>query len=49
MDEIAAAGRVSVSEALSALTMLELKGLARQTGGMNYVLAREGRVEYLIG
>lgn len=31
------------------LALLELKGLARQTGGMSYVLAREARVEYSVG
>jgi len=38
VDEIAAAGRVSVSEALSALTMLELKGLVRQFSGKRFAL-----------
>jgi hypothetical protein len=28
--------------------MMELKGMVRQVGGMNYVLAREGRVPYHI-
>jgi hypothetical protein len=27
---------------------MELKGMVRQVGGMNYVLAREGSVEYVI-
>tara|TARA_R110001592_G_scaffold110237_10_gene306409 strand:+ start:599 stop:1741 length:1143 start_codon:yes stop_codon:yes gene_type:complete len=36
VDEIAAAGRVSVSEALSALTMLELKGLVQQFSGKRF-------------
>lgn len=40
VDEIAAASRVSVSEALSALTMLELKGLVRQFSGKRF--ARSG-------
>jgi DNA processing protein len=38
VDEIAAAGRVSVSEALSALTMLELKGMVRQFSGKRFAL-----------
>jgi len=38
VDEIAAAGRVSISEALSALTMLELKGLVRQFSGKRFAL-----------
>ena len=36
VDEIAAASRVSVSEALSALTILELKGLVRQFSGKRF-------------
>jgi len=30
----------------SALTMMELKGMVKQVGGMNYVLAREKKEEY---
>jgi hypothetical protein len=30
------------------LAMMELKGMVRQVGGMNYVLARESRVEYVV-
>lgn len=36
VDEIAAAARMSVSEALSSLTMLELKGLVRQLSGKRF-------------
>ena len=36
VDEIAAASRVSISEALSALTILELKGLVRQFSGKRF-------------
>jgi DNA processing protein len=38
VDEIAASGRLSVSEALSALTMLELKGMVRQFSGKRFAL-----------
>ena len=38
VDEIASACRVSVSEALSALTILELKGLVRQFSGKLFAL-----------
>jgi predicted Rossmann fold nucleotide-binding protein DprA/Smf involved in DNA uptake len=37
-----------VPQVSSVLAMLELKGLVRQVGGMNYVLAREGRVAYTV-
>ena len=36
VDEIAAAARMSISEALSSLTMLELKGLVRQLSGKRF-------------
>ena len=36
VEEIAAAARMSVSEALSSLTMLELKGLVRQMSGKRF-------------
>lgn len=36
VDEIAAACRISISEALSSLTMLELKGLVRQYSGKRF-------------
>lgn len=37
IDDLARAAGLPVAEVSSALTMLELKGLARQVGGMNYV------------
>ena len=36
VDEIALSCRIPVSEALSALTMLELKGLVRQFSGKRF-------------
>ncbi len=39
VDEIAAACRISVSEALSSLTMLELRGLVRQFSGKRFAPA----------
>ena len=38
VDEIATASRLSIAEALSSLTMLELKGLARQFSGKRFAL-----------
>ena len=32
----------------STLTMMELKGMVRQVGGMNYVIAREHRINYIV-
>jgi DNA processing protein len=41
VDEIVRASGLPVSEVSATLTMMELKGLVRQVGGMNYVVARE--------
>lgn len=49
VDELGRVSDLPPADVAGTLALLELKGLARQTGGMNYVLAREGRVEYLIG
>ena len=32
----------------STLALMELKGMIRQVGGMNYMLVREGRVDYVV-
>jgi DNA processing protein len=37
VDELGRTAALPVAEVSSALTMLELKGLVRQVGGMNYV------------
>jgi DNA processing protein len=37
-----------IAEVTSALALMELKGMVRQVGGMSYVLAREGGVDYII-
>jgi DNA processing protein len=37
-----------IAEVSSTLALMELKGMVRQVGGMNYVLAREGGVDYVI-
>lgn len=48
VDELGQATKLSAAELASALTLMELKGMVRQVGGMNYVLARETRAEYSI-
>ena len=40
IDVVGRRSGLPIAEVSSTLTMLELKGLVRQTGGMNYVLAR---------
>ncbi len=49
VDEICRQSRLPIQQVSSALTMMELKGMVRQVGGMQYVLAREERASYRIG
>ncbi len=49
VDELGRAADLPAPAVSSTLALLELKGLARQVGGMSYVLAREARVEYHVG
>jgi DNA processing protein len=46
IDEVCRKSGLPVSTVSSTLTMMELKGLVRQVGTMNYILAREMRQEY---
>jgi DNA processing protein len=46
IDELGQATGLPASEIASTLTMMELKGMVRQVGGMNYVIARETSSEY---
>lgn len=48
IDEIRQKSGLPIAKVSSILAMMELKGMVRQVGGMHYVLAREGRVEYVI-
>lgn len=48
IDEIGRIMQLPAPEVASALAMLELKGLVRQVGGMQYVLARESGPVYRI-
>jgi len=48
IDELCRAVGLPISQVSSTLALMELKGMVRQAGGMNYVLAREGRVEYRV-
>jgi DNA processing protein len=49
VDEICRQSKLPVHQVSSTLAMMELKGLVRQVGGMQYVVAREQRVPYQIG
>jgi DNA processing protein len=48
VDALGLAVELPIAEVTSTLALMELKGQVRQVGGMNYVLAREGGVEYVI-
>jgi DNA processing protein len=48
VDDLGRAVGLPISQVSSTLALMELKGMVRQVGGMNYVLARESRAEYVI-
>jgi DNA processing protein len=48
VDALGRAVDLPISEVTSTLALMELKGQVRQVGGMNYVLAREGGIDYVI-
>jgi DNA processing protein len=48
VDEIGRKSGLPIAQVSSTLALMELKGMVRQVGGMNYVLAREVRVEYVV-
>ena len=48
IDEVCRSSGLSISKVSSTLAMMELKGLVKQVGAMNYSLAREMREEYRV-
>ena len=46
VDEIRQHSGLPIAQVTSTLALMELKGMVTQTGGMNYVLAREQRADY---
>jgi DNA processing protein len=48
VDELRRAVQLPIAQVSSTLALMELKGMVRQVGGMNYVVAREGGIEYAI-
>lgn len=48
IDEIGRKSGLPIAQVSSTLALMELKGMVRQVGGMNYVLARESRVDYVV-
>ncbi|HEX77951.1 MAG TPA: DNA-protecting protein DprA [Dehalococcoidia bacterium] len=48
IDEVCRSSGLPMSAVSSALAMMELKGVVRQVGAMNYVLSREARAGYRV-
>ncbi len=48
IDEVCRSSGLPISTVSSTLAMMELKGLVKQVGTMNYVLSREAREEYRV-
>ncbi|MFC2023557.1 DNA-processing protein DprA [Chloroflexota bacterium] len=48
VDELRRSVRLPIAQVTSTLALMELKGMVRQVGGMNYVIAREEGIEYII-
>jgi DNA processing protein len=48
VDELGREAGLPINEVASTLTLMELKGKVRQVGGMNYVIAREAGVPYVV-
>jgi DNA processing protein len=46
VDDIRAQSGLPIEQVSATLTMMELKGLVRQVGGMNYVAVREDQADY---
>jgi len=46
VDELGQVTGLPAAEIAGTLTMMELKGMVRQIGGMNYILAREAGMDY---
>jgi DNA processing protein len=48
VDELRRVVRLPIAEVSSTLALMELKGMIRQVGGMNYVVARDGGIDYAV-
>lgn len=48
VDELKRESGLSITTVSSTLALMELKGMVRQVGGMNYILAREPRADYVV-
>lgn len=48
IDDLCRLSALSIAEVSSNLTLMELKGLVRQVGAMQYAAAREARIRYVV-
>jgi len=48
IDEVGRQSRLPIAIVSSTLAMMELKGVVKQVGGMNYIVAREAREDYRV-
>jgi len=48
VDQIVQGSGLPITQVSSTLAMMELKGMVRQMGAMQYVVARENRVDYKV-
>ncbi|MCR4407549.1 MAG: DNA-processing protein DprA [Anaerolineae bacterium] len=48
VDELGRLSGLPIAQVSSTLALMELKGMVRQVGGMNYVLVREERADYIV-
>ena len=48
IDEIIRNARLDISTVSGVLAMMELKGLVKQVGGMNYIRLKEAPAEYQV-
>jgi len=48
VDELGTQMGLPIAQVSGALALMELKGMVRQVGGMNYVVAKEERAEYVV-
>ena len=49
MDELRNATNLPIEKVSATLTLMELKGMVRQVGGMNYLAVREEQGNYQLG
>jgi len=48
IDELCRLSGLAIPTVSSLLSMMELKGMVRQVGGMHYIISREAREDYRV-